>query len=119
MLVDTSVWVDHLRRSNPLLVDLLEQAQVVIHPFVVGELACGNLAQRATILDALSELPHVPAASHAEVLNFVEARKLMGRGLGWIDLHLLASAMLARVPFWTVDKRLATVAQELGFGLRN
>lgn len=119
MLVDTSVWVDHLRRSNPVLIDLLEQTQVFIHPFVIGELACGNLARRATILNALSELPHVPAASHAELLNFVEAQKLMGRGLGWIDLHLLASAVLARVPFWTVDRRLAAVALELGFGVRN
>src|SRR5688572_22729763 len=119
MLVDTSVWVDHLRRRNTALVDLLEQSQVWTHPFVIGELACGNLARRATVLGSLAELPHVPAADHAEVLAFVEARQLMGRGLGWIDMHLLASATLAKLPFWTVDKRLAAVARELGLAVHD
>jgi predicted nucleic acid-binding protein len=113
VLVDTSVWVDHLRKRNPTLVELLEQAQVWTHSFVIGELACGNLAQRGKVLGALAELPHVPSASHEEVMSFVESRRLMGRGLGWIDLHLLASATLAKLPFWTVDKRLSTVASEL------
>jgi predicted nucleic acid-binding protein len=113
VLVDTSVWVDHLRKRNPTLVEMLEQAQVWTHSFVIGELACGNLAQRSQILDALAELPQAPLAGHAEVMAFVEARRLMGRGLGWIDLHLLASATLAKLPFWTVDKRLSTVAAEL------
>lgn len=113
MLVDTSVWVDHLRKRNPALVELLEQAQVWTHSFVIGELASGNLAQRGKVLGALGELPHVPMASHEEVMSFVESRHLMGRGLGWIDLHLLASATLAKLPFWTVDKRLSTVASEL------
>jgi predicted nucleic acid-binding protein len=113
MLVDTSVWVDHLRRSNPTLVGLLEQTQVWTHQFVIGELACGNLAQRAKILALLSALPRAPMADHDETLAFVEAHHLMGRGLGWIDVHLLASARLARVPFWTLDKRLAAVALDL------
>ncbi len=113
MLVDTSVWVDHLRRGNGTLVDLLEQARVWIHTFVIGELACGNLAQRAKVLGLLAALPHVPIAGHDEALAFVETHRLMGRGLGWIDVHLLASAKLAKLPFWTMDKRLAAVATEL------
>ncbi|MDB6045792.1 MAG: vapC [Gammaproteobacteria bacterium] len=119
MLVDTSVWVDHLRRRNATLVELLEQAQVWTHSFVIGELACGNLAQRGKLLSSLIALPHVPVVTHDEVLAFVEARRLMGRGLGWIDVHLLAAAMLAKLPFWTIDKRLSTVATEFGLQLRN
>lgn len=113
LLVDTSVWVDHLRKRNPALVELLEHAQVWTHSFVIGELACGNLSQRGKLLSALAELPHAPVAAHEEVLEFVETRRLMGRGLGWIDMHLLASATLAKFPLWTVDKRLLTVAAEL------
>ena len=113
MLVDTSVWVDHLRRRNPTLVGLLEQAQVWTHAFVIGELACGNLAQRDKVLNALTALPQAPEASHDEVLAFLDTHRLMGRGLGWIDVHLLASAKLARLPFWTLDKRLAAIANTL------
>ncbi|HTW37196.1 MAG TPA: PIN domain-containing protein [Steroidobacteraceae bacterium] len=113
MLVDTSVWVDHLRRGNATLVDLLEQTQVWTHSFVVGELVCGDLAQRAKILGLLAALPHVPVAGHDEALTFVEAHRLMGRGLGWIDVHLLASAKLAKLPFWTMDERLAAAATDL------
>jgi hypothetical protein len=114
MLVDTSVWVDHLRRRNATLVELLEQTQVWTHAFVIGELACGNLAQRDKVLSALATLPHASVASHDEVLAFLEKhRLLMGRGLGWVDLHLLASAKLAKLPFWTLDKRLAAVAVAL------
>jgi len=114
VLVDTSVWVDHLRRRNATLVELLERAQVWTHPFVIGELACGNLRQRRTILDSLAELPRVAAVTHEEVLAFVDTRRLMGRGLGWIDMHLLAAAALARLAFWTVDRRLAAAAADLG-----
>jgi predicted nucleic acid-binding protein len=113
MLVDTSVWVDHLRRRNVTLTGLLEQAQVWTHSFVVGELACGNLAQRAKILGSLAALPHAPVATHDEALAFLETHRLMGQGLGWIDVHLLASAKLAKLPFWTMDKRLAAVATDL------
>lgn len=113
MLVDTSVWVDHLRRSNATLTGLLEQAQVWTHAFVIGELACGNLAQRAKVLSLLAALPHVPMAGHDETLAFVASHRLMGRGLGWIDVHLLACARLAKLPFWTMDKRLAAVATDL------
>lgn len=113
MLVDTSVWIDHLRRGNAILVALLEQTQVWTHAFVVGELACGNLAQRDKLLSALTALPHAPIAGHDEVLAFLESHRLMGRGLGWVDIHLLASARLAKLPFWTLDKRLAAVATAL------
>jgi predicted nucleic acid-binding protein len=113
MLVDTSVWVDHLRRRNATLVGLLEQAQVWTHAFIIGELACGNLAQRAKLLSALAALPHAPLASHEEVLAFLETHRLMGRGLGWVDVHLLAAAKLGSLPFWTLDKRLAAVVTAL------
>ena len=113
MLVDPSVWVDHLRRRNATLVALLEQTQVWTHAFVVGELACGNLAPRDKLLIALTALPHLPVAGHDEVLAFLEGHRLMGRGLGWVDVHLLASAKLAKLPFWTLDKRLAAVATAL------
>jgi predicted nucleic acid-binding protein len=113
VLIDTSVWIDHLRRRNATLVGLLEQAQVWTHTFVIGELACGNLAQRDTVLNALSALPQAPVATHDEVLAFLETHRLMGRGLGWIDVHLLASAKLGRLPFWTLDKRLKAVATGL------
>jgi hypothetical protein len=119
VLVDTSVWVDHLRRRNATLVQLLEHAQVWTHLFVIGELACGNLKQRQTILNSLAELPRVASASHEEVLTLVDTRRLMGRGLGWIDAHLLASAAVAKLSFWTVDKRLATAAAELGLLAQN
>jgi hypothetical protein len=102
--------VDHLRRRNATLVGLLEQTHVWTHAFVIGELACGNLAQRDRVLTALAALPHAPVASHDEVLALLETHRLMGRGLGWVDVHLLASAKLAKVPFWTLDKRLSAVA---------
>jgi predicted nucleic acid-binding protein len=113
MLIDTSVWVDHLRRRNATLVALLEQAQVWTHAFVIGELACGNLAQRNKVLSALTALPHAPVASHDEVLAFLETHRLMGRGLGWVDIHLLASAKLGRLRLWTLDKPLAAAVTTL------
>jgi predicted nucleic acid-binding protein len=105
-----------MTRLDLTLVALLEQTQVWTHAFVVGELACGNLAQRDKLLSALTALPHAPIAGHDEVLAFLESHRLMGRGLGWVDVHLLASARLARLAklhFWTLDKRLAVVATAL------
>jgi predicted nucleic acid-binding protein len=87
--------------------------QVWIHPFVIGELACGSLSQRAEVLGLLEALPQLPLADHEEVLTFIAAHRLHGRGLGWIDVHLLASARLARLPLWTLDRRLAAAANEL------
>jgi len=113
MLVDTSVWIDHFRRKNARLSELLEAAQVWSHPFVIGELACGNLARRSEVLQWLEALPQAPLVNHEEVREFIETHRLNGRGLGWVDVHLLASARLGRLPFWTVDKRLAVVARTL------
>jgi hypothetical protein len=114
ILADTSVWVDHLREGAPALAVALEQAGVLMHPFVRGELACGNLKNRGEVLRLLGELPAAPLATDAEVLDFIEQRALMGRGLGYIDVHLLASVALAgSARLWTRDKRLATVATAL------
>jgi predicted nucleic acid-binding protein len=113
VLVDTSVWIDHFRRRNARLSDLLEVAQAWIHPFVIGELACGTLSRRAEVLGLLEALPKVPVADHAEVLDFIALLRLHGRGLGWVDMHLLASARLAKLPLWTLDRRLTSAAAEL------
>ena len=118
MLVDTSVWVDHLRRGNPQLRDLLNRGEVECHPFVIGELACGSLHRRVEMLSLLQSLPRVPVCSHDEVLLFVERRRLMSRGIGWIDAHLLASALLAQSPLWTHDRRLAEIARTLNLDAR-
>ena len=114
ILVDTSVWVDHLRAGNVALADELGAGRVLTHPFVIGELACGNLRNRREVLDLLGKLPSVPTATHAEALGFLERRALMGRGIGFIDVHLLASvALAAPVRLWTRDRRLAQLAAEL------
>ena len=114
ILVDTSVWVDHLRQSDRELAGLLLEEAVLCHPFVVGELACGALHQRTEILGLLRNLPQAPVLQHDEVLAFVEAHHLAGSGLGWIDVHLLASATLAGERFWSRDRRLAQMARRLG-----
>ena len=114
ILVDTSVWVDHLRTGAPSLSAALEQGRVLTHPFVIGELACGNLKNRREVLRLLSDMPVAPVASDSEALDFVERRALMGRGLGYIDVHLLASAVLAGTArLWTRDKQLAVAAADL------
>ncbi len=118
ILVDTSVWVDHLRRGNAALAALLHEEQVLCHPFVVGELACGRLRRRAEVLELLARLPAAPLASHAETLVFVEGRRLMGQGLGWVDVHLLASASLAGRPLWTLDRSLAGAAGAINLAWR-
>lgn len=114
VLVDTSIWIDHLRSANPRLATLLVNGEVVCHPFVVGELACGNLKSRSTVLSLLDSLPSLAVATHKEVLHLVDRRKLMGRGLGWIDMHLLAAALTGAAKFWTRDKALAVAAHDLG-----
>jgi len=114
ILVDTSVWIDHLRSGEPALVTVLEGGQVLMHPFVLGELACGSLKNRVEVLRLLGDLPAAPTATDPEVLGLIERRALMGRGIGYIDVHLLASVALAGVGrLWTRDRRLAAVAQEL------
>ena len=116
VLVDTSVWVDHFRGGNQQLVDLLENGQVLCHPDVIGELACGNLHNRVEILELLNALPQAIAVTFPEGLAFLEAHRLHGRGLGWIDTQLLASARLSGCPLWTLDRRLAKAATELEAG---
>ena len=116
ILADTSVWIDHLRHGNRELIRHLEAGDVACHPFVIGELACGRLHPRAEILSLLERLPAVPAASHDEVMAFIDARRLAGAGLGLIDVHLLASAMLGRVRLWTLDRKLAATAAAIGAG---
>jgi len=114
ILVDTSVWVDHLRDGTPALAAALEQGRVLTHPFVLGELACGNLKNRSEVLQLLGELPAAPMATDPEALDFIERRALMGRGIGYVDVHLLASVALAGTSqLWTRDKRLAAVAADL------
>jgi len=114
ILVDTSVWVDHLRDGTPALAAALEQGRVLTHPFVLGELACGKLKNRGEVLQLLGELPAAPMASDPEALDFIERRALMGRGIGYVDVHLLASVALAgTAQLWTRDKRLAAVAADL------
>jgi predicted nucleic acid-binding protein len=110
VLVDTSVWVAHFRATHIDLVRLLNNGEVVCHPFIIGELGCGNLKNRNTILSLLRDLPAVSILDHEEVLAFIEGRKLMGKGLGYIDVHLLASAVLSGISIWTLDKRLEQIA---------
>ena len=116
MLVDTSVWVDHFRRRNAALAERLNRGEVRSHPFVTGELSCGNLRRRKEILTLLKALPKAMLAGNEEALAFVEANRLMGRGIGWVDVHLLASARLTGIPLWTLDRRLNEVAGSLGLG---
>ncbi len=113
VLVDTSVWVDHFRRGNERLAGLLDRGAVLCHPHVIGELACGGLRNRREILELLLDLPRAPEATFDEVLALLERHTLHGAGLGWIDVHLLASALLSS-PLWTLDRKLDQAAERLG-----
>jgi predicted nucleic acid-binding protein len=114
VLVDTSVWIDHFREPNADLARLLDEGRVSTHPFVIGELACGSLAGRAEILALIGALPSATVATHDEVVDFVDRQHLHGTGLGWIDVHLLASARLTRQSLWSADRRLRHAAVRLG-----
>jgi hypothetical protein len=114
VLADTSVWVQHFRHGLPTLADRLGEGLILVHPFVSGELACGNLKNRRSILSDFQALPSAKPASNEEVLQLIEDRRLWGRGLGWVDVHLLASALLSHCGLWTLDKKLLEVAKELG-----
>jgi predicted nucleic acid-binding protein len=118
VLVDTSVWVRHLRQGEPNLERLLNDGEVMCHPFVVGELACGNIRNRTEILSLIQILPLVTGANHEEVLRFIEQNHLMGKGLGYIDVHLCASAVLTGVPMWTYDRRLNEANEGLGISYK-
>ena len=112
VLVDTSVWVAHLRDGNVKLEVLLNEGNVVCHPFIIGELACGNIVNRKEIIAFLQSLPMAIPADHDEVLQFIENNSLMGSGLGYVDVHLLASVQLTRISLWTLDKKLHKVSLE-------
>lgn len=119
ILVDTSVWIDHLRHGDPELAARLEAGETLSHPFVIGELALGNLRQRALVLGALSDLPAAVVASDAEVLALIERQPLYGLGIGYVDAHLLASALLTPdTTLWTRDARLGEAATRLGLTAR-
>ncbi len=113
-LVDTSVWVDHLRNSNARLSELLNEGQVLIHPFIIGELSLGTIKNKAEIMGLLSKLPLVPVAEHDEVLAAVNVHRLSGTGIGWVDAHLIASALLAQARLLTKDKALFQISKALG-----
>lgn len=116
ILVDTSVWIDHFRAADTQLVNLLDRTVVLMHPLIVGELACGNLANRESKIELLSQLPVAAVAEHDEVLRFISARKLFGKGIGLIDAHLLASVAISGDQLWTRDKRLRAMSLQLGSG---
>ncbi len=116
ILVDTSVWIDHLRNGSDALGDLLNEGEVACHPLVIGELACGNLQQRKDILSLLHALPTIGRVSDDEVLFFIEKHRLYGRGLGLIDIHLLASCSVGHGRLWTLDNRLHKAATDIGIG---
>jgi predicted nucleic acid-binding protein len=114
ILVDTSVWVDHFRAADARLKGLLVDGHVLCHGFVVGELACGNLRRRAEVLTLLGALPQIPAVTSEEAIRFIDAHRLTGKGLGWVDVHLLASAYASGERLWTRDRRLGEAAHRLG-----
>ena len=106
VLVDTLVWISHLRYGNSKLQNLLEDCRVVSHPFIIGELACGNINNRTEIISLMQSLPMLDVVEHEELLLFIEHNQMMGKGLGFVDVHLVAAAILAGVPLWTKDKKL-------------
>ena len=115
ILVDTSIWVEHLNTGASSLAWHLEQGQVLMHPFVLGELACGNLRNRQQVLTLLRQLPKAPCATDVEVLYFIDQHHLMGKGIGYVDAHLLAAVALGGTQgLWTLDRRLAQAAETLG-----
>jgi predicted nucleic acid-binding protein len=114
VLVDTSVWIDHLYKKNEHLVTLLNSGKVYTHAYVIGEIACGKISNRDEILHLLKALSLTQSITHDEILDFISNRQLFGRGLGYIDIHILASSLISNIKLWTKDKRLNLVAHELG-----
>jgi predicted nucleic acid-binding protein len=114
VLVDTSVWINHFKSGNNYLSDLLLRQKVLVHPFVVGELACGSLKNREIILQYLDDLPKSLCPDHDEAINFLNARELYSKGLGWIDINLLLSTIYSESKLWTMDQRLRAIAIKSG-----
>ena len=113
VIVDTSIWVTHLRKGTRQLEKLLKDAEVMCHPFIIGELACGNLKNRNEIISLLQSLPMVVTIEYDEFLFFIDRNHLMRKGIGFVDVHLLASAQFTGIPLWTADKRLKSAANQL------
>jgi hypothetical protein len=118
VLVDTSIWILHLRTGDAHLRTLLEEGKVLCHPFIVGELACGHIRNRAEILLLLQTLPMAKVAGHGETLQFIKAQRLIGVGLGLIDVHLLAAALLSSTTLWTSDKHLKAASARLNIAYK-
>ena len=114
VLVDTSVWIEHFRKGHHRLEELLNSTDVAIHPFIIGELACGTIKNRDEILNLLQTLDSSPEISLKELLRFIDLNKLQGKGIGCIDVHLLASSLLSDCKLWTNDKKLHNIAQKIG-----
>jgi len=111
ILVDTSVWIDHLRRGNDLFSEFLNQNRVATHPLVLGELSLGNISKRGTVLGLIRNLPVVKEATHEEVLMFIEENRMWSKGIGYFDAHILCASLIESIPLWTLDKRLEKVAK--------
>ena len=116
ILIDTSVWIAHFKKGVLHLKELLMDADVGIHPYIIGELACGNLKNRKEILSLLNELPKTENIEHQEILSFIENNRLMGSGIGLIDVHILASSILSNALLWTFDKKLENISIKLSPG---
>ena len=114
VLADTSICVTHLRKGENHLIQLLELGFVACHPFIIGELACGSLKNREEIIQLLEALPQVSVLEHSEVMSFIETRKIMSKGIGYVDIHLLGSAVLSGIPLWTFDKSIKKISALLG-----
>ena len=113
ILVDTSIWVNHLRRHDAVLAAHLDAGEVLCHPYVIGEISLGVLRHRPQVLGLLAALPAAVVVSDEEAMTFVEQRRLAGLGVGWVDIHLAASAVVSRAKLWTADRRLAAVSRRL------
>lgn len=113
ILVDTSVWIKHLRGGDQNLIRLLEQGLVACHPFIIGEIACGGVRNRYEIIDLLNDLPSTEVLDHSDIMEFIENRRIMNKGIGYIDVHLLGSALVSETPLWTFDKALRKIAIQL------
>ena len=114
ILVDTSVWINHLRKGENHLEKLLFDGEVICHTYIIGELACGNIKNREEIISLLQALPMASQIEFSEYLYFIDENQLAGKGIGFVDIHLLASAQLEQVQLWTVDKKLKNIATNIG-----